>query len=82
MTDKELKECIDDSEIYQSTVDSLVDELHDLISVGNISDAKIIADQIRELRPVGQQLSGIEQLPSKQSVDGSSPSYLVVTERL
>jgi protein-arginine kinase activator protein McsA len=53
MTDKEIKECIDDSEIYQSTVDSLVDELHDLISVGNISDAKIIADQIRELRPVG-----------------------------
>jgi protein-arginine kinase activator protein McsA len=53
MTDKEIKECIDDSEIYQTTVDSLIDQLHDLISQGNIGDAKVVADRIRQLQSVG-----------------------------
>ena len=53
MTDKEIKECIDDSEIYQSTVDSLIDQLHDLICQGNIGDAKVVADRIRKLQSVG-----------------------------
>lgn len=53
MTDKEIKECIDDSEIYQSTVDSLIDQLHDLICQGNIGDAKVVADRIRQLQSVG-----------------------------
>ena len=80
MTDNEIREFFVDSEIYQSSIDPLVDQLHELVSQGKVSDAKIVADQIRDMR-MGQQLSWIEQLPSKQSVAGSSPAYPVVMER-
>jgi protein-arginine kinase activator protein McsA len=50
MTDKEIQEFFTDSEIYQSSIDSLVDHLHDLVSQGKVSDAKVVADRIRELQ--------------------------------
>ena len=53
MTDKEIETFFYDSEIYQSSVDALVDQLHELVSQGNISDAKLVADRIRELQAVG-----------------------------
>jgi len=53
MTDKEIETFFYDSEIYQSSVDALVDQLHELVSQGKISDAKLVADRIRELQAVG-----------------------------
>lgn len=50
MTDKEIREFFLDSEIYQSSIDALVDQLHELVSQGKVSDAKLIADQIREMK--------------------------------
>jgi soluble cytochrome b562 len=50
MTDNEIREFFVDSEIYQSSIDPLVDQLHELVSQGKVSDAKIVADQIRDMR--------------------------------
>lgn len=50
MTEKEVQECFMDLEIHQKTIDALVDHLHELISQGKVSDAKLVADRIRELQ--------------------------------
>lgn len=49
MTDKEIREFFTDSEIYQTEINVLVDQLHELVSQGNVQDAKLVADRIREL---------------------------------
>jgi hypothetical protein len=49
MTEQEIRDCFFDLEIHQKSIDSLIDHLHDLITQGKISDAKIVADQIRQI---------------------------------
>jgi hypothetical protein len=50
MTEREIQDCFFDLEIHQKSIDALVDHLHELISEGKISDAKIVADRIREMQ--------------------------------
>jgi protein-arginine kinase activator protein McsA len=50
MTDKEIQDYFYDSQIYQSTVDELVDKLHELISQGDFCKAQLVAETIRELQ--------------------------------
>ena len=50
MTEREIQDCFFDLEIHQKSIDALVDYLHELISEGKISDAKIVADRIREMQ--------------------------------
>jgi len=50
MTEEQIQDCFNDLQIQQKSIDALVDQLHELISLGKIGDAKLVADRIRELQ--------------------------------